>query len=61
MLDMTFQILFFLIMNFRLPTAEGQKEHQPKEDGKQPTIQIECPKKLKYSELLRVMDIMVNE
>ena len=147
MLDMTFQILFFLIMNFRLPTPEGQvdlflpkeeegapisapednlddkdkdeyrlrvfifgqqgasqgtiagltwkpkktpvepvnsvdpndtnekdeslkkldpklyglvvklREFQPKEGGKQPTIKIECDKKLRYSELLRVMDI----
>ncbi len=24
MLDMTFQILFFLIMNFHIPTPEGQ-------------------------------------
>lgn len=149
MLDMTFQILFFLIMNFRMPTPEGQvdlllpkqdegeplmqqedkldkdksdeyrlrvliykniedqqgtiagltwklkedqqavsindvdpadrnekdeyflrlsprlyglveklREYQPKKDGKQPTIKIECDNKLRYSELLRIMDIM---
>jgi biopolymer transport protein ExbD len=154
MLDMTFQILFFLIMNFRLPSPEGQldllmpkedegapsipqedkldkpetdeyllrvtlferggnegemqgtmvelswrkkgekieaaepvaridpgdrnekddyfrnlnslmyglvvklKQYQPKEGGKQPTIKIECPNKLKYSEMLKVMDVM---
>ncbi|MCE9531156.1 MAG: biopolymer transporter ExbD [Planctomycetes bacterium] len=152
MLDMTFQILFFLIMNFRLPTPEGQidlllpsedsgpaqvtaplldepdkdeyrlrifsgdsktiagmtwkpkkteaepigpnllndgevnryksdqakesdsflkdleislyglavklREYQPKEGGKQPIIKIECHKKLLYSELLRVMDVV---
>ncbi len=145
MLDMTFQILFFLIMNFRLPTPEGQvdlflpqeesggqsastdaldqvddeyslrvrvfgqpgderqgtiaalswipkkaesetinpsadagnekdeyfqkldplmyglvrhlKQYQPKEGGKQPTIKIEFDKKLRYSELLRIMDV----
>ncbi len=147
MLDMTFQILFFLIMNFRLPTPEGQvdlllpkddeagapinapdqlddkksdeyrlrlnifknaddnqgtisamtwkqkedaaaaqindadpsrdkeeyftklspklyglavklREYQPKEGGKQPTIKIEFDNKLRYSELLKVMDVM---
>jgi biopolymer transport protein ExbD len=153
MLDMTFQILFFLIMNFHLPSPEGQvdlmlpktdeagkpqmaaedkldetktdeyllrlevpdrggdgeerqglisgmsfrkkgdkitqaepinrmdasndkddyfkaldsvmygmvvklREYQPKEGGAQPTIKLECPKKLKYSEMLRVMDVM---
>jgi len=151
MLDMTFQILFFLIMNFRLPTPEGQvdlklpnedvaasnptqvdtpldkeksdeyrlrllvfrnaddqqgtiagmtwrskddgpknpgvaipqgdpagekdqyyeklspqmyglveklREFKPKEGGKQPTINIECDSKLRYSELLKVMDIL---
>ena len=147
MLDMTFQILFFLIMNFRLPTPEGQidlllpkeeegqpisapedkldedksdeyrlrlfinrdqgdqqgviagmtwkpkktpvepinpidptdagekddyflkldpmyyglvvklREFQPKEGGKQPSIKLECDKKLRYSELLKIMDI----
>jgi biopolymer transport protein ExbD len=154
MLDMTFQILFFLIMNFRLPTPEGQvdlklpaedpaaqatqapdipldkekseeyrlrllvfrnaddnqgtisgmtwrakddgpnapgvpigvldpnsttekdnyylklspqmyglvdklREYKPKEGAaKQPTINIECDSKLRYSELLNVMDVM---
>jgi len=148
MLDMTFQILFFLIMNFRLPTPEGQidlflpkedegspqtqpidqldekkedeyrlrliiykgadenqgaiaamtwkpkktplepinpadpeksaegddylrrldplmyglvvklREFQPKDGGKQPTIKIECDRKMRYAELLRVMDVM---
>jgi len=148
MLDMTFQILFFLIMNFRLPTPEGQvdlllpkedegqplqqqedkldkdkkdeyrlrleiyrnagddsqgtirqmtwklkeeqdaapinerepsndkdeynqklspklyglvvklREYQPKEGGKQPTIKIEFDNKLRYSELLKVMDVL---
>jgi biopolymer transport protein ExbD len=144
MLDMTFQILFFLIMNFRLPTPEGQvdlllpdppsgdpkespveldkkddeysvrllvsadsgesqgllagmtwkpknlqqaegiaqidgsgdqddyargldrvlygfyrklKEVQPKEGGAQPQIKIEADGRLRYSELLRVMDV----
>ncbi len=147
MLDMTFQILFFLIMNFHLPSPEGQvdlilpaedsgsptqapadaldktdneyrlrlvcggqegegqgniatmtwrpksdkqstrippvkpaenneqqdyfrsldanlyglflklREVEPKEGGPQPTIQIECDKRLRYSELLRVMDV----
>ena len=33
------------------------REFQPKEGDKQPTIKIECDKKMKYSELLRVMDI----
>jgi biopolymer transport protein ExbD len=146
MLDMTFQILFFLIMNFHLPSPEGQvdlilpaedsgapsqaptdlldktdneyrlrlicggqgegqgniasmtwrlksdkkadpiaemkpaenneqqdyfksldsklyglylrlREIEPKEGGTQPSIRIECDKRLRYSELLRVMDV----
>jgi biopolymer transport protein ExbD len=33
MLDMTFQVLFFLIMNFRMPSPEGQLDlFLPKED-----------------------------
>ena len=33
MLDMTFQVLFFLIMNFRLPSPEGEiKLAFPKDD-----------------------------
>jgi biopolymer transport protein ExbD len=149
MLDMTFQILFFLIMSFRMPSPEGQinvvlpsddpgpapvalaagleeaeeyvlrlyiadrdgggaitdlnwrekgqriddaaaefipridpgdrnekddyfrslntlmyglvvklKQYQPKEGGKQPSIKIECPSKLRYSEMLKAMDVM---
>lgn len=150
MLDMTFQVLFFLIMNFRLPSAEGEiklafpkedadsapvavlpeapdeldeyvlrlyiaergggdaitemkwrkkgqriddaaaeviarvdpgdrnetdeslrklnslmyglavklKPYQPREGGKAPTIKVECPAKLKYAEVLKVMDLM---
>jgi biopolymer transport protein ExbD len=146
MLDMTFNILFFLIMNFRLPSPEGQvdlflpaedtgapttppvnldptedeyrvrlicsggqgegqgniasmtwrpktqpkgepilkvppgemheqqdyfrnldpqryglylklREIQPQDGGKQPNIRFECDKRLRYSELLRVMDV----
>ena len=34
------------------------KQYQPKEGGKQPTIKIECPDKLKYSEVLRLLDVM---
>lgn len=42
MLDMTFQILFFLIMNFRLPTPEGQVDLLlPKEDTGEPTMAAE--------------------
>ncbi len=150
MLDMTFQVLFFLIMNFRLPSAEGEiklafpkddpvplpvvmlpaepdevdeyvlrlyiavrdggdtitemkwrkkgqriddanvettarvdpgdrnetddslrklnslmyglavklRQHQPREGGKAPSIMVECPAKLKYAEVLKVMDVM---
>jgi biopolymer transport protein ExbD len=34
------------------------KQHQSKEGDKQPTIKIECPRELKYTELVRVMDLM---
>jgi biopolymer transport protein ExbD len=146
MLDMTFQILFFLIMNFHVPSPEGQvdlilpaedsgapteapaesldkkddeyrlrlicggqgegqgniasmtwrpksdkkaepivpvpprenneqqdyfrsldsqlyglymrlRQIEPKEGGSQPSIRIECDERLRYSELLRVMDV----
>ena len=33
-------------------------EYKPKEGGKQPTIKVECPAKLKYAEVLKVMDVM---
>lgn len=39
MLDMTFQILFFLIMNFRMPSPEGQLDlMMPKEDEGAPSM-----------------------
>ena len=39
MLDMTFQILFFLIMNFRMPTPEGQIDLLlPKDDEGAPSL-----------------------